>query len=290
MGILSRAKTVANSLLRFANARIDSLTAERAEQARLAELERAGHFLRPVYPILPAFEACSPSAIFDQIKRDESKFGELISPGPASSYPLVNDYYTTPDAEVLHAIVQLYRPARIIEIGSGYSTQLFRLAIRDAALNTHLTSIDPNPRQDIDQYSDQVIKEQVEKLSDLTLFKHLEPNDILFIDSSHEIKAGNDVLHLFLKVLPNVPEGVLVHIHDIFLPFEYPKQWLIEQRWDFFKEQYLVHAFLIDNSHFQVIWAGYYLQRTMRDFSKRFAQWREVDARSLWLRKAVGSS
>lgn len=285
MEVLHAAKLVANRLLGLVNAKVDSRTADRAENARLRELERAGHFDRPVFPILPQFEACDPSTILSQVKHDEPKFSELVRPGNADSYQSVNDYYTTPDAEVLYAIVQLYRPERIIEIGSGYSTQLFRLAIRDAGVNCHLTSIDPNPRQEISRYSDHVIKERVEKLSDLTLFKQLEPNDILFIDSSHEIKAGNDVLHLFSTVVPNLREGVLIHVHDIFLPFEYPKQWLVDQRWDFFKEQYLVHALLTDNSRFQVIWAGYYLQRTVRDFSKNFAQWRDVDARSLWLRR-----
>jgi len=283
VGFLHTAKLVANRLLGLVNTRIQSLTAERVEEARLRELERAGHFNEPIFPVPPQFTSCNASAIFDQVRSEEPKFAELVRPENAK-YPLANDYYTTPDAEVLYAIVQLYRPARIVEIGSGYSTQLFRLAIQNAKLTAHLTSIDPSPRQDVTCYSDQVIKERVEKLPDLTLFKQLAPNDILFIDSSHEIKSGNDVLNLVFNILPVLASGVLIHFHDIFLPYEYPRDWIIENRWPW-TEQYLIQAFLTGNSEYEVLWAGHYLQRTRPNFPNCFKHWSNSTARSLWLRK-----
>ncbi len=286
MGILNNGKRAINRALRLVNLRLESLTAERAEKARLRELEREGHFDKPVFPILPQFKACNPSTVFEQIKRDEKRFGEIVKPDKENAFPLTNDYYTTPDAEVMYAIVQMYRPARIVEIGSGYSTQLFRAAIQDAGLNTKLASIDPSPRQEVARFSNEVVKERVEKLKELDILLSLEPNDILFIDSSHKLEAGNDVLMLFLAILPTVRPGVLIHVHDIFLPFEYPKHWLIDLGWDFFKEQYLVQAMLAENPHFEVIWPGHYLQRTVNGFAERFVQWRNVDARSLWLRRA----
>jgi predicted O-methyltransferase YrrM len=283
MGILSHTKRAANRLLRFANLRIDSLTAERTEMERLRELQAAGHFDQPIFPVLEQFKLCDPLPIFDQIRRDERAFAQVVANGNITAFPLSNSYYTTPDAEVLYSIVQLYQPARIIEIGSGYSTQLFRAAISHSGATTRLTSIDPYPRQDIQHYSDCVIKEPIEKIAP-DLFDTLTSSDIVFIDSSHEVKAGNDVLHLFTKVLPRLQPGVLIHIHDIFLPFEYPKQWLVDLGWHFFKEQYLVQMMLACDLRFEVIWPGYYLQRTMSDFATHFRQWRNVDALSLWVR------
>jgi len=285
VGFLNTLKSATNRVLSVFNIRIDSLTAKRAEDNRLRQLEQDGHFDKPIFPVLPQFKDCDPSPIFEQIGHDESRFAEIVQPSNADGFQLNNDYYTTPDAEVLYAIVQLYKPASIIEIGSGYSTQLFRLAINDAGLKTQLTSIDPHPRKDISRHSDNIIRERVEKLGNLSLFEDLEANDILFIDSSHELKPGNDVICLFLTIISQLRPGVIIHVHDIFLPFEYPKQWVIDLGWDFFKEQYLVQGLLAENPHFEVLWAGHYLQRTVNGFAEKFQQWRDVDARSLWLRR-----
>ena len=285
MGFLNTLKSATNRVLSVFNVHVDSLTAKRAEDNRMKRLEQDGYFDKPIFPVLAQFQNCDPSPIFEQIRRDEARFAEIVDPGNASGFQLNNDYYTTPDAEVLYAVVQLNRPNRIIEVGSGNSTQLFRIAINDAGLKAHLTSIDPHPRKDISRYSDDIIKERVEQLRDLTSFRELGANDILFIDSSHEIKPGNDVLCLLLTIVPQLRSGVLIHIHDIFLPFEYPKNWIIERNWNFFREQYLVQGLLAENPHFEVLWPGYYLQRIIPTFASRFRQWRNVDARSLWLRR-----
>lgn len=266
------------------NVRVDSLTAKRAEDDRLGQLERDDHFDQPILPVLPRFKTCDPVPICEQIRRDEPRFAKIVELSEPGRFPLSNDYYTTPDAEVLYAIVQLHKPNRIIEIGSGYSTQLFRLAIKDAGLTTRLISIDPDPRQEISRYSDEVIRERVEHLKDLTFFRGLDPNDILFVDSSHEIKPGNDLLHIVFDILPVLAQGVLIHFHDIFLPYEYPKEWVIENRWNW-TEQYLVQALLTGNDSFEVLWPGYYLQRTRSDFESYFKHWNNSIAHGLWLRK-----
>jgi len=284
MGILSRAKSAANAVLRFVNMRVESLTAERVEMSRLSGLQRAGHFDRPIFPLLPQFSTCDPSIIFSQVKRDKSKFAEVVQLGRSESFPLKNDYFTTPDAEILYAIVQLYRPAKIVEVGSGYSTQLFRQAIADAGAKSHLTSIDPDPRQDIVQYSDTVLRERVETLTDISLFEQLQKNDVLFIDSSHIVKIGNDVTWVALSVVPQLASGVLIQFHDIFLPYEYPREWMVENRWNW-TEQYLVQALLTGNDSLAVLWPGYYLQRTWPNFAAEFKHWRNSTARSLWLQK-----
>jgi predicted O-methyltransferase YrrM len=284
MGLQTNIKNAANSVLSLINIRVDSLTGERAEKNRLQELGCSGHFDNPIFPVLPQFSACDSSPIFQQIKRDQPRFAELVDAANPDSFALKNDYYTTPDAEVLYAVVQLYRPSRIVEVGSGYSTQLFRQAIKDAGIATHVASIDPSPRQDIRNYCDALIAERVERLPDLGLFEQLRENDILFIDSSHEIKPGNDLLYIMFTVLPRLTSGALIHFHDIFLPYEYPREWIVENRWNW-TEQYLVQALLTGNNSLNVLWPGYYLQRTWPNFESKFDQWCNSTARSLWLQK-----
>src|SRR5207245_655950 len=116
------------------------------------------------------------------------------------------------------------------------------LSLHDA-LPICLVSIDPAPRREIAQHADEVIRYRVESFEPSRILSRLDRNDILFIDSSHEIKTGNDVLHLFLNILPSLSPGVIVHVHDIFLPFEYPKEWIVEHRWAW-GEQYLLQSLL----------------------------------------------
>ena len=273
-----------NTLLRPLNARLESRTAELSEANRLRELESRGYFNRAVFPVLPQFSACDPLPIFEQIERDKPAFSQVVNAREPSNFPLRNDYCTTPDAEVLYAVVQLYRPARIVEVGSGYSTQLFRLAIQATGLDIRLTSVDPSPRQEVSRYCDLLIRERVEQLENPKVFHDLRANDILFIDSSHEIKTGNDLLHIMFTILPGLASGALIHFHDIFLPYEYPREWIVENRWNW-TEQYLVQAFLTGNSGLEVLWPGYYLQRTRPNFEVSFEHWHNSTARSLWLRK-----
>ena len=101
------------------------------------------------------------------------------------------------------------------------------------------------------------VKRKVEDL-DYDFFDQLGKNDILFIDSSHVLRTGNDVQYLYLEILPRLKEGVIVHIHDIFLPYEYPQQWVVENR-VFWSEQYLLQAFLTLNPCFEVLFGNYFM-------------------------------
>jgi len=288
MGFLGLARDAVNGMLRPLNLRLDTRTAEQAEAVRLAELVRAGHFDRPIFPVLNQFVRCDPAPVLEAVKMHEPELERFsIEPHP-DRYAFSNDYYGSPDAEVLYAMVRILRPRRILEVGSGHSTLLFRQAIIDGALTTRLISIDPSPRREIAKHADEVMRERVERLDTHRTFSYLEPNDILFIDSSHEIKAGNDVLHLYLNVLPAVGNGVIVHLHDIFLPYEYPKRWLVEDGWTW-AEQYLLQAWLQGCDDFEVLWPGHYLQKTLPQFATRFRHWRGADARSLWLRRLTGA-
>ena len=132
--------------------------------------------------------------------------------------------------------------------------------------------------------ADACYAQPVEALHHTAPFHALREDDILFIDSSHAIKTGNDVVFLYLHVIPALAPGVLIHIHDVFLPYDYPKDWVMEKRWGF-NEQYLVQSLLLFGDVFEVLWAGYFLQRSRADFATWFPHWRGQAATSLWLRK-----
>jgi hypothetical protein len=133
-----------------------------------------------------------------------------------------------------------FRPKRLIEIGSGYSTKFARRAIREHGLQTHITSIDPEPRAEIDQICDQVIRQPLEEVA-LSLFDELQPGDFMFVDSSHRTFTNSDVTVVFMDVLPRLSEGVLVHFHDIFWPNDYPPEW----NGRYYSEQYMLGAYLL---------------------------------------------
>lgn len=165
-----------------------------------------------------------------------------------------NTQFVGPDPYILHSIVREYKPNRIIEVGSGFSTLVSANAIR---LNGkgQITCIEPYPRdfvQKIPQVQ-QLIKTKVQDI-DITFFQQLKNNDILFIDSTHVVKIGSDVQYLFLEVLPQLQSGVLIHVHDVFFPNEYPEKWIREKNF-FWNEQYFLQAFLIGNSLFKIIFA-----------------------------------
>jgi predicted O-methyltransferase YrrM len=271
MSVLGELKRWVNGGLSPFNVRLETLTAERAEAARLRALQAQGNFGHPVFPILRQFEDCDPAPILAEVALHEQQFARFASPD-SSGYRFDNDYYQSPDAEVLYAIVRLLKPKRIVEVGSGNSTLLFRHAIGDGALDTQLTSIDPSPRLEIARHADVVLRTRLEEIVDEVVFGGLRTNDLLFIDSSHEIKPGNDVLKLFLTIMPSLAAGVVVHVHDVFLPYDYPAEWVVINRWNW-TEQYLLQALLQESDTYEVLWCGHYLQRTRPELPKRFRFW-----------------
>ena len=194
-------------------------------------------------------------------ERYRAELLELAS-NAAVGFDFQNDYFAGLDAAVYYALVRDLKPARIIEIGSGYSTRIADLALhRNAAEGRRgrLTCIEPFPeprlmdaRLDID-----LIEQPVEHLA-VDVFNVLTAGDILFIDSSHAVKFGGDVCREFLDILPSLKPGVWVHVHDIFFPHDYPAEWLLEKRIAF-NEQYLLEAFLSYNQTFSVQIANYWL-------------------------------
>jgi predicted O-methyltransferase YrrM len=173
-------------------------------------------------------------------------------------YHFTNPAYSYGDGSILRAMILLHRPRRIVEVGSGWSSAcMLDTAYDEAKLDTKITFVEPYPAllrsmlrpQDEAQVTIHACGVQQ---APLEIFDELEENDILFIDSTHVVKTGSDVVYELAEVLPRLKPGVLVHFHDIFYPFEYSYQWVVEQNrsWN---EIYALRSFLAFNSAFEVV-------------------------------------
>jgi hypothetical protein len=155
----------------------------------------------------------------------------------------------------IYAIITKYKPQTYIEVGSGNSTKVAYKSIKDNGLSTKIISIDPMPRAEIDQLADTIIRQPFENTNYDAIFS-LKENDILFIDNSHRILPNSDSMVFYLEVLPKVPKGVLVHIHDIYLPYDYP-QFMCNR---FYSEQYGLAMFLLANPQkYQPVMPNYFI-------------------------------
>jgi hypothetical protein len=155
-----------------------------------------------------------------------------------------NEFLPGLDIVGIYGMIATKKPKKYIEIGSGNSTKVARKAITDNHLETQIISIDPYPRANIDHLSDKVIREPFENLKDIQfIIDELNENDILFIDNSHRIFPNSDAMICFLELLPQLKKGVIVHIHDIYLPYDYP-QFMCDR---FYNEQYMLAAFVLAN-------------------------------------------
>jgi predicted O-methyltransferase YrrM len=177
----------------------------------------------------------------------------LSGTGP---YDPLNPAFHPLDAALLYARILEAKPRRIIEIGSGNSTFVIAQAVRDMAASgemPHVTCIEPflpdylKPKP---PEIAEIIEEGLQGVS-LQLFKSLEANDILFIDSTHVVRFNSDVVFEILEILPILQPGVIVHFHDIFLPDDYPAEWLEKFRF-FWAEQYMLQAFLSMNPNYAI--------------------------------------
>lgn len=182
------------------------------------------------------------------------------SAASGTGYSTGNPQFGWLDAKALFVLLRAWRPARVIEVGSGHSSLLMAdVNKRFLGGSMHITCIEPYPEsflQDPGCGIDRLIQVKVQDVP-LREFDALAAGDVLFIDSSHVSKAGSDVNHLFFEVLPRLAPGVRIHVHDIFLPFEYPRSWLLEQRrsWN---EQYLLQALLMHSTAFGIVFGSSY--------------------------------
>lgn len=168
-----------------------------------------------------------------------------------------NGYLPGLDIIGIYGMLAKYQPEQYIEIGSGNSTKVARKAILENDLRTKITSIDPHPRASIDHLADQVIRLPFEGLPDNRfIVDMLGENDVLFIDNSHRVFPNSDAMICFMELFPYLKKGVLVHIHDIYLPFDYP-QFMCDR---FYNEQYMLAAFLLSNpERYKPLLPNYYI-------------------------------
>ena len=194
------------------------------------------------------------------------------------------------DALVLHLMLRHLRPARMIEVGSGWSSCMTLDTIEhhlDWA--TELTMIEPYPHQlhlllhdgDLDRF--RLLDQGVQSVP-LDEFRRLGAGDVLFIDSTHVSRVGSDVNHEIFEIFPEIASGVHVHFHDIFFPFEYPLDWVQEGRgWN---EAYVLHAFLEYNDAFEIVlWNDLLHKRAPERMERDFPLTRRNSGGSIWLRK-----
>lgn len=187
----------------------------------------------------------------------------------------------------IYTMLTKFRPATYIEIGSGNSTKVAFKAKNDAGLSTTIVSIDPEPRAEIDQLADKIIRMPFENCS-IDLVEELNENDILFIDNSHRILPNSDALVFFLEILPRLKKGVIVHIHDIYLPYDYP-QFMCDRA---YSEQYGLAFFLLANpKKYQPILPNYFISEDKQLASQLAPIWNhentanvEKHGGSFWLR------
>ena len=224
-----------------------------------------------------------------------SEFASLATrPQAPGRFHIINGKFESVDAEILWGMIRARKPRRIIEVGSGHSTLLALEAIErnkadDPAHSCSMTTIDPYPPPFIAPLIGARLSQIARPVQDVPAshFESLGENDILFIDSTHVLAIGSDVQHEFLEVIPRVPPGVLVHVHDIFLPAEYPRSWVLGAH-RFWTEQYLLQAFLAFNDSFETIWAGHLMHlRRADDLRARIPSYdpARVEPGSIWLRR-----
>jgi len=236
--------------------------------------------------LLARFEDPRFQEVFRALRDDPSLNPDRHGPGATSPDVVANGYFPTPDAEMYAALILEERPERIVEVGSGFSTAVARAAVRAGELQTEIHVIDPEPRRSVEDVADRVEYARVEQSS--LVVEDLPPGSLLFIDSSHVTRSGGDGPFLYGSLLPRLASGVLVHIHDIFLPYDYPKTY-VER---LYTEQYLLQALLANSGKFRPVLAGYLLSRRQpeamrRAFGDGVARDGRHECASFWMRSVA---
>jgi hypothetical protein len=283
MGLSGLLKPGVNALLARFNMRLDTLTAATLEKQRIGRLASRGHFDRPVFPLLPAFANFDAQPMLDAhaaLAGDCARF--IRGSGDPSRYRPDNGFFNPADAGPTYLAARTLKPRLWFEIGSGSSTRVVRQAIEDGGLQMKLVCVDPQPRMDIAGIADEIERVEIETLDAQRIIDRVQPGDVLFVDSSHDARTGGDVCHLFLNVVPKLKPGVVLHIHDVFLPYDYPRDW-VERGWAM-TEQYVVQAMLQHGDKFEVMWPGYHVQRSRPDLVAQLPFMTGGMSASLWLR------
>lgn len=218
---------------------------------------------------------------------EEMPFSE--TPTNGLRYGFENRFFAFGDGLALYSMLRHLQPRRVVEVGSGWSSAL-TLDVNELFFDgaVDCTFIEPYPDRlhellsDADRERVTIVAEPLHA-ADRAVFDALEPGDLLFIDSTHVARVGSDVNQLLLEVVPRLPGGVHVHIHDVFWPFEYPRSWVYQGRsWN---EDYLLRALLVNSARLQIVWFNDYLAEFHADdVEKALPGWRRNPGGSIYLR------
>jgi hypothetical protein len=231
------------------------------------------------YPSLePLFRAQEPA--FTKVLAAVDSYADALSaiggePAPAPRWS--QDWFPGLDAAAAYSLVRSLKPARIVEIGSGHSTRFLARAMRDEGLSTRLTAIDPQPRAVIAGLPVETVRKTLQDAG-FDAFAGLGAGDMVFVDSSHILMPGTDVDLILNGLLPRLPAGALLHVHDIFLPDAYPERWA----WRGYNEQQAVALLLTGG--WEMVFASHYVRSRMGDQVRTPRPDGAFEA-SLWLRK-----
>jgi hypothetical protein len=228
-----------------------------------------------------------------------SKFSSLYSTIPFSDekkndlrYYFKNGFYSYSDGIFLNLVIRFFKPKKVIEIGSGFSSAVM-LDTNELFFENSInfTFIEPYPERlfslfkDKDKNKHEVIIKVLQNVN-LELFDNLQENDILLIDSTHVSKTGSDVNLILFEILPRLKKGVLIHFHDIFYPFEYPKEWVINRNGFGWNEDYILKAFLMYNNQFKIIMFNTFMEHFHKDwFLEKMPNCLKNEGGSIWLQK-----
>jgi predicted O-methyltransferase YrrM len=232
----------------------------------------------------------------DEQKSLINKFSEFYKDLPFKAesveglrYKFNNGMYSFTDGIILYSMMRYLEPKKIIEVGSGHSSALM-LDVNQLFFENkiELSLIEPYPKRlfktitKSDKKNTEIIEKNVQEV-DLNFFMSLEKGDILFIDSTHVSKCGSDVNYILFEILPILKTGVFIHFHDIFYPFEYPKEWVYEGRnWN---ENYVLRAFLMNNKDYEIKIFSHYLHEHYSNVFNSMPLAYENNGGNLWLEK-----
>lgn len=229
-------------------------------------------FLEYKVDFKPRYTATSHRLLNELINRNRSEYERLLqaslqycnvfhalnkmSEEKNAQLPVYNNNYLPGlDIVMLYTMLSQYKPATYVEVGSGNSTKVAYHAIKNEGLGTKIISMDPYPRAEIDALSNEIIRQPFERSNFDFLFQ-LKPNDILFIDNSHRILPNSDAMVFFMEVLPQLPSGVIVQVHDVYLPYDYPQDMCDRA----YNEQYGLAFFLMANpARYHTIMPNYFV-------------------------------
>lgn len=227
--------------------------------------------------VLEEFRAFYPDLIFEKLKKENLR------------YYYDNPNYSYSDAIFYYGVLRKFKPKKVIEIGSGFSSCLL-LDVNEFYFDNSIKCVFvepyPNLLNSLIKATDNIVLHDVKiQEVDLSIFDDLNENDVLFVDSSHVLKAGSDLNFILFQILPRLKKGVVIHFHDVFYPFKYPKYWILNHNrgWN---EIYAIRLFLSHNTDYEIVAFNTYLEQKNENwFKENMPLCLENLGGSIWIRK-----